>query len=105
MGDSVTNGLSRTTEWLFERRIGIVSRRLVCRPYAHRRYTIIREFIAEGNPDEEKIGAFGVGFYSLFSVTDDPLVKSGGTQICFPPSRSVINSLHSRMDGLLLEGQ
>ncbi|KAJ7647485.1 hypothetical protein FB45DRAFT_893565 [Roridomyces roridus] len=33
--------------------------------------------IAEGNPQEDKIGAFGVGFYSLFSVTDDPLVKSG----------------------------
>ncbi|KAH7929282.1 hypothetical protein BV22DRAFT_1081369, partial [Leucogyrophana mollusca] len=34
--------------------------------------------IAEGNPDEEKIGAFGVGFYSLFSVTEEPFVKSGG---------------------------
>ncbi|KAG8915696.1 hypothetical protein FRC02_004386, partial [Tulasnella sp. 418] len=33
--------------------------------------------IAEGNPDEEKIGAFGVGFYSLFSITDEPFVKSG----------------------------
>ncbi|EPQ50196.1 hypothetical protein GLOTRDRAFT_141604, partial [Gloeophyllum trabeum ATCC 11539] len=33
--------------------------------------------IAEGNPDEEKIGAFGVGFYSLFSVTEDPFVTSG----------------------------
>ncbi|KAF8972951.1 hypothetical protein BDZ97DRAFT_1778504 [Flammula alnicola] len=33
--------------------------------------------IAEGNPDEEKIGAFGVGFYSLFSVTEEPFVTSG----------------------------
>ncbi|CAE6384073.1 unnamed protein product [Rhizoctonia solani] len=33
--------------------------------------------IAEGNPDEQKIGAFGVGFYSLFSVTEEPFVKSG----------------------------
>jgi hypothetical protein len=51
---------------------------------------------AEGNPDEQKIGAFGVGelwmhvatyakifnystlgFYSLFSVTEEPFVKSG----------------------------
>lgn len=24
--------------------------------------------IAEGNPDESKIGAFGVGFYSLWSI-------------------------------------
>ena len=49
--------------------------------------------IAEGNPDEEKIGAFGVcrppprksctdrdiqvGFYSLWSVCDEPFVESG----------------------------
>ncbi|KAG8958917.1 hypothetical protein FRC03_008701 [Tulasnella sp. 419] len=32
--------------------------------------------IAKGNPDEKKIGAFGVGFYSLFSITDEPFVKS-----------------------------
>ena len=53
-------------------------------------------YTAEGNPDEEKIGAFGVGtlsafilcdftlisclsgFYSLFSVTEEPFVTSGG---------------------------
>ncbi|RUS32742.1 hypothetical protein BC938DRAFT_474458 [Jimgerdemannia flammicorona] len=33
--------------------------------------------IAEGNPDEQKIGAFGVGFYSLFSICEDPFVSSG----------------------------
>jgi hypothetical protein len=54
-------------------------------------------FLADGNPDEEKIGACGVGkskhylgtirlptaastgFYSLFSVTEEPCVSSGGT--------------------------
>ncbi|KAG8895151.1 hypothetical protein FRB99_000735, partial [Tulasnella sp. 403] len=39
--------------------------------------------IAEGNPDEEKIGAFGVGFYSLFSITDEPFVTSGGQWMGF----------------------
>ena len=33
--------------------------------------------IAEGNPNEDKIGAFGVGFYALFSVTEQPMVVSG----------------------------
>ena len=33
--------------------------------------------IAKGNPDEDKIGAFGVGFYSVFYITDKPFVSSG----------------------------
>ncbi|KAJ1972666.1 hypothetical protein H4R35_004548 [Dimargaris xerosporica] len=32
--------------------------------------------IAEGNPDEQKIGFFGVGFYSLFSICEEPFVIS-----------------------------
>ncbi|UZO10676.1 uncharacterized protein OCT59_002255 [Rhizophagus irregularis] len=39
--------------------------------------------IAEGNPDEQKIGAFGVGFYSLFAVTENPFVTSGGQGMAF----------------------
>ncbi|KAI9486689.1 MAG: hypothetical protein EXX96DRAFT_496731 [Benjaminiella poitrasii] len=39
--------------------------------------------IAEGNPDEQKIGAFGVGFYSLFSVCDNPFVFSGSECMAF----------------------
>jgi hypothetical protein len=33
--------------------------------------------IAEGNPDETKIGAFGVGFYSVFADCEEPFVISG----------------------------
>ena len=32
--------------------------------------------IAEGNPDPDRIGAFGVGFYSLFSICEEPIVSS-----------------------------
>jgi hypothetical protein len=39
--------------------------------------------IAEGNPDPEKIGAFGVGFYSVFSITESPLVLSGWESMQF----------------------
>ncbi|GAA5986839.1 hypothetical protein JCM11641_007813 [Rhodosporidiobolus odoratus] len=39
--------------------------------------------IASGNPDEQKIGAFGVGFYSLFSLCDEPVVSSGDRIVGF----------------------
>lgn len=39
--------------------------------------------VAKGNPDETKIGAFGVGFYSVFELTDEPLVHSGDTVMSF----------------------
>ncbi|GAA5934189.1 hypothetical protein JCM3775_006930 [Rhodotorula graminis] len=39
--------------------------------------------IASGNPDEAKLGAFGVGFYSLFSICDEPVVSSGSRVVGF----------------------
>ncbi|MCJ1249900.1 hypothetical protein MMC30_007126 [Trapelia coarctata] len=39
--------------------------------------------IAEGNPDETKIGAFGVGFYSVFSDCEEPFVRSGKEAMAF----------------------
>ena len=39
--------------------------------------------IAEGNPDESKIGAFGVGAYTMFSICECPLVLSGSQALAF----------------------
>jgi Protein of unknown function (DUF3684) len=39
--------------------------------------------IAEGNPDETKIGAFGVGFYSVFADCEEPFVSSGREAMAF----------------------
>lgn len=39
--------------------------------------------IAEGNPDETKIGAFGVGFYSVFAECEEPFVSSGKEALAF----------------------
>jgi len=39
--------------------------------------------IADGNPDETKIGAFGVGFYSVFADCDEPFVVSGDKTMVF----------------------
>ncbi|KAI4244656.1 MAG: hypothetical protein L6R40_002860 [Gallowayella cf. fulva] len=39
--------------------------------------------IATGNPDEDKIGAFGVGFYSVFSISERPSVFSGSEALEF----------------------
>ncbi|KAJ5491634.1 hypothetical protein N7539_003201 [Penicillium diatomitis] len=39
--------------------------------------------IADGNPDETKIGAFGVGFYSVFDDCEEPFVSSGNHAMAF----------------------
>jgi hypothetical protein len=39
--------------------------------------------IADGNPDETKIGAFGVGFYSVFDDCEEPFISSGNEAMAF----------------------
>ncbi|KAG8216244.1 hypothetical protein J3R82DRAFT_8285 [Butyriboletus roseoflavus] len=39
--------------------------------------------IAHGNDDSRKVGAFGVGFYSVLSKSDRPLVRSNGKSLQF----------------------
>ncbi|KAA8494873.1 hypothetical protein FVE85_3114 [Porphyridium purpureum] len=39
--------------------------------------------IAEGNPDETSIGMFGVGFYSVFSICESPIVVSDRSAMAF----------------------
>ena len=39
--------------------------------------------IAEGNPDVSKIGAFGVGAYTIFSICEEPIVLSGKQALIF----------------------
>ena len=39
--------------------------------------------IAEGNPDVSKVGAFGVGAYTMFSICEEPLVISGNQALAF----------------------
>lgn len=51
-------------------------------PFAEDDWSRLKE-IAKGNPNETKIGAFGVGFYSVFELTDEPLVHSGNTVMNF----------------------
>ncbi|KAI9728782.1 MAG: hypothetical protein M1828_002888 [Chrysothrix sp. TS-e1954] len=51
-------------------------------PFAENDWARLRR-IAEGNPDETKIGAFGVGFYSVFSECETPFVASGKESMAF----------------------
>ena len=56
--------------------------------------------IAEGNPDEQKIGAFGVGFFSVFSTCEEPFIVSGTKAMAFHWKSDQLlvrrNNLHSR---------
>lgn len=51
-------------------------------PFSERDWARLKR-IADGNPDETKIGAFGVGFYSVFDECEEPFVSSGGQAMAF----------------------
>ena len=51
-------------------------------PFGQSDWTRLKR-IAEGNPDETKIGAFGVGFYSVFADCEEPFVSSGKEAMAF----------------------
>lgn len=51
-------------------------------PFGSNDWTRLKR-IAEGNPDETKIGAFGVGFYSVFADCEEPFVSSGKEAMAF----------------------
>lgn len=51
-------------------------------PFSEADWTRLKR-IAEGNPDETKIGAFGVGFYSVFADCEEPFVTSGKKTMAF----------------------
>ncbi|KAI8902649.1 hypothetical protein BC833DRAFT_616580 [Globomyces pollinis-pini] len=52
------------------------------KPFSEEDFGRLRK-IAEGNPDEQKIGFFGVGFYSLFSICEEPFITSGQSTMGF----------------------
>lgn len=51
-------------------------------PFRYQDWSRLRK-IAEGNPDVSKVGAFGVGAYTMFSICEEPLVLSGGKALAF----------------------
>lgn len=51
-------------------------------PFQEQDWARLRK-IAEGNPDVSKVGAFGVGAYTMFSICENPLVLSGGQALAF----------------------
>lgn len=51
-------------------------------PFRPQDWTRLRK-IAEGNPDVAKVGAFGVGAYTMFSICEQPMVLSGGKALAF----------------------
>ena len=56
--------------------------------------------VAYGNTDENTTGCFGVGFYSVFSISDEPIIISGkkGIQFKFFKNELKIKSIENETD-------
>jgi HSP90 family molecular chaperone len=50
------------------------------RAFTEEDWTRIRK-IAEGNPNSDACGMFGVGFYSVFAICEQPIIKSGTASV------------------------
>ncbi|CAF2972551.1 unnamed protein product [Rotaria sp. Silwood2] len=53
--------------------------------------------IAEGNTDVASIGQFGVGFYSVFSYTEEPMILSGEEYMLFVWHDDVLRTLRHKL--------
>ncbi|KAL9534311.1 hypothetical protein SMMN14_02314 [Sphaerulina musiva] len=60
--------------------------------------------IAEGNPDETKIGAFGVGFYSVFADCESPFVSSGAQTMAFYWKKDSLFTRRGRLSDSEVQG-
>lgn len=63
-------------------RIAEVAYRNDGHPFRPQDWSRLRK-IAEGNPDVAKVGAFGVGAYTMFSICEEPLIISGAEALAF----------------------
>ena len=54
--------------------------------------------IAQGNPDSNTVGCFGVGFYSVFSITNSPIIISGKNAMRFRFNNNLLNTTFANLD-------
>lgn len=51
-----------------------------------------------GNPNEETVGMFGVGFYSVFSLAENPMVVSSGQKLAFLWDKDQLTTYSAKME-------